>query len=568
MEFSRKKMVNWYDPKQLAFTGMKTIISGIFGNFADKREIQAALDKDNPDQYDYSEKDEIWIDYISDLGDGFDATYTMASLLAKENLDVNGSPIKRGDILVMGGDEVYPTPELEEYRNRLQGPYHAAFPKQDNDPNPPDLFAIPGNHDWYDGLTNFLRIFCQKRSLGNWRTQQSRSYFALKLPHNYWLIALDIQLNSDIDYPQIQYFREIAEHQIQANDKIIIATAEPSWVYRSFDQKNSSHNRFEFFINNILLGKSDGCYNGKNENIQISTILTGDLHHYARYEEKDEKGQIRQLVTAGGGGAFMHLTHILKDSISPRKGSSGVLKATFPSKNDSRSLALKNFVFPIYSLTMIAFFGLFHGLTALMLHKGQDSPLSIFVNPNSINDYYFDIHIPVMVIVFNLILWGGIILFTDNSSGNGNWNYIAGFFHGLLHVAIFYFMLYITSILFNLMDDSWQYLVIYFSMLIIISGITSAIIFGIYLFISVNFLDNHITEGSSSFRYEGYKNFLRIHINSEALTIYPFGVKAVVKDWQETVIDANDKDQTTFKGSPIQYELIENPIIIRHEKAL
>ncbi|HLW21214.1 MAG TPA: metallophosphoesterase, partial [Cyclobacteriaceae bacterium] len=179
MRFERKKMVNWYDPEQLAYTATKTVISGIFGNFADRREMQAALDP-KLEPHDLSDKSEVWIDYISDLGDGFDATYTMAHLMAQNQLVGNGEVLSRGDILIMGGDQVYPTPELEEYDNRLKGPYNAAYPWVENDGQRPSLFALPGNHDWYDGLTNFLRLFCQGRSLGNWHSKQRRSYFAIK----------------------------------------------------------------------------------------------------------------------------------------------------------------------------------------------------------------------------------------------------------------------------------------------------------------------------------------------------------------------------------------------------
>jgi len=566
MEFSPKKMVNWYDPKQLAFTGMKTIISGIFGNFADKREIQAALDKSEAAKFDYSNRDEIWIDYISDLGDGFNATYTMAHLLAQDELIVHSKAVKRGDILVMGGDQVYPTPELKEYRNRLQGPYHAAFPKVENDENPPDLFAIPGNHDWYDGLTNFLKIFCQNRSLGNWRTKQRRSYFALKLPQNYWLIALDIQLNSDIDYPQLQYFKEIAEYQIQEEDKIIIATAEPSWVYKSFDQKNSSHDRFEFFINNILLGKNSNYYGGKNEKIQISAILTGDLHHYARYEEKDDQDRLRQLITAGGGGAFMHLTHNLKDNIKTRDGKEATLRAAFPSKGESKLLSLKNLLFPFYSYTMLFFFGIFHALSTWVLHSHVENQNFLSEPATSLISLLYNLPIFPGIVILHLILFAGITLFTDTSSGAGKWNYFAGGLHGLFQVANFYVMTYLLSgTLVSLLTKA---IFSYYIGMIIFGGITSGIIFGIYLLLSVSFLNNHITEGSSSFRHKGYKNFLRIHISPKGVTIYPIGVKNVVKNWKKAADSTTPESPYTFKGSTVEYELIENPIHISHEKAI
>jgi len=57
----------------------------------------------------------------------------------------------------------------------------------------PLMLALPGNHDWYDGLTSFLRLFTQGRMIGGWRTEQKRSYFTVQLPHRWWLYAVDIQ---------------------------------------------------------------------------------------------------------------------------------------------------------------------------------------------------------------------------------------------------------------------------------------------------------------------------------------------------------------------------------------
>ncbi|MGF1636439.1 MAG: metallophosphoesterase [Cyclobacteriaceae bacterium] len=579
MEFEKKPMVNWYDPKQLASTGLKTVVSGIFGSFADNREMQAALDTETR-FYDFSQKEAIWLDFISDLGDGFNPTYTMAKLMSQDYLEVAGNKLNRGDILIMGGDEIYPTPEMHEYRNRLQGPYHAAFPGNKNDPSPPSLFAIPGNHDWYDGLSNFLKIFCQKRALGNWRTQQSRSYFAIKLPHNYWLLAVDIQLEADIDYPQINYFRHIAENEIQSGDKIILATAEPSWVYQSFDKKNSSHKRLKFFKDNVLCGKADGYYGGKNENLEITTILTGDLHHYARYEEVGEQNKICQMITAGGGGAFMHPTHTLKDKIEPREGYNASLKKVFPSKGESKRLSLLNIIFPAYSLTMLLFFGVLHTFTTWLLQVGtkvnektfMESAATIDLFNGGIGDYIDLIissinHIP-SVVGLNLLLVGGILIFTDTKSGKGNYNYIAGFLHGLLHLINLYFCIWLFS-WFNLAElglalDHWKQVLLFSAEMIVIGGIFSGILFGIYLLLSVSFLDNHITEASSSYRWEGYKNFLRIHVSEKGITIYPIGVKNVVKNWK----NVGSKEKPKFKGDTIDYQLIENPIEINNEKTL
>ena len=40
-------------------------------------------------------------------------------------------------------------------------------------------------------------------------TRQTRSYFALKLPANWWLLAIDLQLGADLDEPQVQYFQKV-----------------------------------------------------------------------------------------------------------------------------------------------------------------------------------------------------------------------------------------------------------------------------------------------------------------------------------------------------------------------
>src|SRR5262249_49363274 len=59
--------------------------------------------------------DALWVDFIADLGDGFEATYTMAHLLARPEIEVPAvsrklPPIKlpAGQILILGGDLAYP----------------------------------------------------------------------------------------------------------------------------------------------------------------------------------------------------------------------------------------------------------------------------------------------------------------------------------------------------------------------------------------------------------------------------------------------------------------------------
>lgn len=106
----------------------------------------------------------VWIDWVADLGDGFDSTYAMASLLSRKELKVADTPLPRGQALIMGGDEVYPKASRQAYMNQLRQP--CAWASPDNGPKDDagrPVLAIPGNHDWYDGLVLFLAFFCKEK---------------------------------------------------------------------------------------------------------------------------------------------------------------------------------------------------------------------------------------------------------------------------------------------------------------------------------------------------------------------------------------------------------------------
>jgi len=183
------KMVSWYDPRLLARIGVRTIISSVFGQYADQRLIQAVTDpcddKDLATRYDYcdpnvhdrciapDENGAYWIDYVADVGDGFESTYTIAYLLAQDDLDVRqAGRLRHGEILIMGGDQCYPQATREDYKKKLLTPYNWAFTVANPDRK---LFALPGNHDWYDGLNSFDSLFCAARDRNCCLSQPGRS---------------------------------------------------------------------------------------------------------------------------------------------------------------------------------------------------------------------------------------------------------------------------------------------------------------------------------------------------------------------------------------------------------
>lgn len=321
------KMVSWYDPRLLARVGVRTMVSSVFGQYADQRLMQAVTDpctdKELCQRYDYSnptadnaqhriaadESGAYWIDYIADVGDGFEPTYNSAYLLAQDSLDVRGpGKLRHGEILIMGGDQCYPQATREDYKKRLLQPFNWAFSVRNPDRK---LFAIPGNHDWYDGLNAFDSLFCSSRDklsdakgnvIGGWQCQQHRSYWAIRLPYNWWIWGADIQFSKYLDAAQVNYFEAMAQ-QMQPGDNLIICLAEPSWVMAEMQGQDEEENFFKI----TSIARARGA--------RVVAVIAGDWHNYSRYyaHELDV-----HFITAGGGGAFLHPTHVLKNNISVR----------------------------------------------------------------------------------------------------------------------------------------------------------------------------------------------------------------------------------------------------------
>jgi hypothetical protein len=320
------KMVSWYDPRLLARIGVRTIVSSVFGQYADQRLMQAvtdpAADKDLVSRYDYSdlnaepnkclacdETGAFWIDYVADVGDGFETSYATAYLLAQDSLNVRGAgQLRHGEVLIMGGDQCYPQATRQDYKERLLKPFNWAFSVQNPDRK---LFAIPGNHDWYDGLNAFDGLFCSSRDrlsnargnvIGGWQCQQHRSYWALRLPYNWWIWGADIQFSKYLDSSQVNYFTRVAE-QMTPDDNLIICLAEPSWLLADLQGQDDEENFFKI----STIARARGA--------RIVAVIAGDWHHYNRYyaHELDV-----HFITSGGGGAFLHPTHVLRNSIGVR----------------------------------------------------------------------------------------------------------------------------------------------------------------------------------------------------------------------------------------------------------
>lgn len=588
-------MTHWYSVPRLVSIGIRVAVSTIFGEFADRRAtfaMERPLDAGAMDPahvYPGDADENFWLDFAADNGDGWDSTYAIARLLAAAQLDPAGNPhgeLRRARVLVLGGDQVYPTPSDQDYRDKFVTPFVEASrtdPQLEQDG--PDLYAMPGNHDWYDGLSAFLNLFCWRQRAGSWsigrdghrigawRTQQTRSYFALELPHDWWLWGTDIQLTRYIDQAQIDFFEHAARHWMPANARLILCASVPDWVYA--DPKHP-HRTFEHFsyIEGILYRVGRGQ--------RLAVVLTGDSHHYSHYTEDD-----RHYITAGGGGAFLHPTHQLRDRntfpwpwprpnphvgpppapVHPGQASRPAGErsftvaekpdgkpAIFPSAGTSRWLSLRNVAFAILNWDFAAAVAVVCAVFAWQLDgvarsAGRDLPRVLTASPDLAGALWaygalvFATPWPPLLV---LAAAAGYCYFANFKTWPGR--IAAGALHTLAQtipvvlatIALARYAPYAES---SLGLIAWTGAV---------GGLIAATVMGLYLLICLTLTGRHWDHAFSALRIRHYKNFLRLRIGPDGrLTIYPIGLEHVPRD--RKVPPANP---------PLSPHLIEPPISV------
>ena len=143
-----------------------------------------------------------------------------------------------GKVLVIGGDEVYPYPSKDAYATRTEAPYGTAF---EGPQRRPQVFAIPGNHDWFDSLVAFSRVFCRpERGFAGCRTRQTRSYFALRLPRDWWLLAHRPAARRGIRRAAGALFPDVVS-RMPAGAHVILCVPEPQWIYEAGYPKHEGY---------------------------------------------------------------------------------------------------------------------------------------------------------------------------------------------------------------------------------------------------------------------------------------------------------------------------------------
>jgi len=623
----RLPMAAWYSPVLLLQTGIRVAISTVFGQFADKREAIAVANAIEPQPIDRSlnygddrnAEGEFWLDFLADTGDGWDSTFAMAQLVTQAALTPRGAhgPLPRGRILLLGGDQVYPTASRAEYDDRFLGPFDEAFETAPAEAkaNMPDLFAIPGNHDWYDGLRAFFDIFCRRRvamegsfginrpgrKVAGRQTHQSRSYFALKLPGNWWVWGTDSQLEGYIDQPQIDYFQYIASRWMAPGSNVILCVGQPNWAYVDEDDPAKQFETFSYLerlagiarepLSKEERERGDDPNSKPLKGHRLKVVLTGDSHHYARFTEaRDDASPPIHYITCGGGGAFLHPTHQLRDKIfeweypppgDPRRRDAknkyprafriadkvgGGGQALYPDAETSRKLTAGNLRFARDNKGMTAvFFGAYLLFNWLLNANARIEDYPSLVHALNAGDWWqaplryvwvsFATPWPTLLVALAL---AGYYYFADAPTDKAKRATIGILQHGIWQIAA---ATLVTSLLVaglggllfghgpmgGVRDTVLLGLLIAGASLA--AALTSATIFGSYLWVQLNGFNRHWNEAFSSLAIADYKCFLKLRIDAAGdLRIYPVGL---------THVPAGGGTPQTLKP-----HLIEQPIVI------
>jgi hypothetical protein len=70
------------------------------------------------------------------------------------------------------------------------------------------------------------------------------------------------------------------------------------------------------------------------------------------------------------------------------------------------------------------------------------------------------------------------------------------------------------------------------ALVFVLGGVFGSVVFGAYLVVALGLFGRHANEAFSASRYEGYKNFLRLHVTQQGVTVYAIGIERACHDWE------------------------------------
>jgi Calcineurin-like phosphoesterase len=260
----------------------------------------------------FADRAEISVALLGDPGEGDASQYVVVPVLEEVAAHT--------DFAVVVSDVIYPAGGVRSYGDRFYRPYKDY---------PAPIYGLPGNHDWYDGLTGFMTTFCDAPPdagappIGGgflrkllWRRapkatiEDVAAMRALRpdpgqqtggQPGPYCaidagpvrLVLIDTGIRGGIDRDQAAWLREVS----RGDRPKILLTGKPLYTYaklQDFPVEGSAEG-----IDAII---TDPAHN-------YIAAIGGDDHNYQRYAVHVPGGRTIQYLVAGGSGAYLSATH-------------------------------------------------------------------------------------------------------------------------------------------------------------------------------------------------------------------------------------------------------------------
>ncbi len=310
--------------------------------------------------------------------------------------------------------------------------------------------------------------------------------------------------------------------------------------------------------------------------------LTGDHHHYARFECRDERYDRayygEQKIIAGGGGAYLSATHHLPDRLTLPPPASRSTKRTderdyhlgslngpeacYPTKERSRQLGLgapsllwrNGLGFPVLV-------GVLYAIWAFTLVWPGDPTRGL---GETIVRVVVPFAAPFMILVTFVITR----LFTHEKR-KVRASLLAAL-HTLLHViAVVILVFWVSSASFygrwfeTNLTSWWRWAVVV--TVGMLGGALGCLVVGVYLVIA-DFFDVNTNEQFAAQHFEDSKCFLRLHLQPDGdLTIYPIKVERVARRWKG--FEPGEPPEVPWFEPEVEpvAELIEPPITVTRQ---
>ncbi len=234
---------------------------------------------------------------LADTGEGDQSQLVLVDKLLKEG--------KSTEFAIIGSDVVYPAGRSHHYLANFYMPYRNYLK---------DIYAVPGNHDWYDVLTGFMIHFCdnqfhrRKRSKRTVDESKLRDMRAIRRneiyqPNMYFcldtaslrIVCVDTGIRTHIDDEQMAWLRRVSE----TDKRKILITGDPIYANGRYEKRLAE-------LDEIV------------RNYGYLAVIGGDTHNYQQYRvtltAAGSKRDVWYFVN-GGGGAFLSRTdHIPEPS--------------------------------------------------------------------------------------------------------------------------------------------------------------------------------------------------------------------------------------------------------------